>query len=256
MPRDATMQSLQRAVHILYAVAGVEDGCTVQQIAHKTGLKPNTVYKFTRSLERERLLKRRTSPLRFVLGHTLTELKRLDDERHLLSEARRLLLRCQTEVRDGSFTLCELEQTVFYKRLYIQHDRPGVPVQLRESSNPLYEKATSLLFLAYCPPNVARALYQAHPFETEGKPFWGTRKRLESFLAQVRQRGYCQPEIPDSIGDIFRVAAPVFSRGHEMIAAIGAHLPEGPAGKRDQARLVRVCCAAARELTEQVRPVI
>lgn len=252
MPRDESLQSIQRAVKILYGVAGVEDGCTVQQIAARTGLKPNTAYKFIRTLEREHLLRRKKNPLRFVLGQALAELKTLDDERHLLSLAGGMLVQTQALLPLASFCLLEMHHATNYERLSVLSNRPGVLVQRREFSVPLYGKASSLLFLAYCHPDEAQKLYEAHPFEREGRAIWKSRARLEDFLARVRKLGYSQPEVPDSEGSVFRVAAPVFSRGQELIAAIGGFVPIG-ASKKYRAQLVRLCRKTAAELTERLR---
>ncbi len=53
MPRNTPNQSLQRAMSILFAVAGTSDGRTVEQIARRTGLKPNTVGRFVRTMDLE-----------------------------------------------------------------------------------------------------------------------------------------------------------------------------------------------------------
>lgn len=252
MPSDSSIQSIQRAVKVLYAVAGVEDGCSVAQIANKTGMKPNTVYKFTRTLEREHLLSRKTSPLRFVLGPTISELKLLDGERQLLTIASRALRRANAQYLEAGFMLLELNGTTTYQRLCVDGNRPGVIIQRRDYFIPLYEKASSLLFLAYASRQQANLLYAAHPFEIKGKPLWGTKENLEAFLQQTRTLGYSQPNVPDSDGPLYRVAAPVFSLGNEVIAAVGGsiYLTTTP---EEKSLLVRLCVEAAKEITDQLR---
>lgn len=240
MPGDKPLQSIQRAIQILYAVAGVENGCTIQQIAARTGLKANTAYKFTRTLERENLLLRKKSPLRFTLGRTIDELKQLNDERHLLSVAGKLLVKTQAALPCSTFSLLELQQSTTYQRLSVQSNRPGVLVQRRDYAVPLYTKASSLLFLAYSHPDEAQKFYDAHPFEINGKPVWKTQANLDAFLAGVRKRGYCQPEVPDIEGPHFRVAAPVFSQGHELVAAIGAFIMVNEP-KKYRPQLIQLC---------------
>ncbi len=255
MPSDSSIQSIQRAIKILYAVAGVEDGCSVAQIANKTGMKPNTVYKFTRTLEREHLLSRKTSPLRFVLGPTVPELKLLDDERKLLSVSSKVLMRTHAQFLEAGFMLLELNDTTTYQRLYVDGNRPGVLIQRREYIVPLYEKASSLLFLAYSNPEQAHKLYTAHPFDLKGKPLWGTQDCLEAFLKKTRELGYCQPDVPDCDGPHFRVAAPVFSQGNEVVAAIGGCILTS-CPPEDRTLLIRLCVEAAKEISDQLRLVL
>jgi DNA-binding IclR family transcriptional regulator len=226
----------------------MEEGCSIAQIAAKTGLKENTAYKYTRTLEREHLLGRKTNPLRFVLGPAVSELRVLDEERRLLTAAAKIMVRRQAELPQSSIVLLERDGTTTWQRLCVQYNRPGIVIQRREFVVPLYTKASSLLFLAYSHPEEAERMFRAHPFEAQGKVVWKNRIRLEAFLAETRRLGYCLPEVPDIDGAFFRVAAPVFSPGNEVLAAVGAIIPESePAGFRPT--LVRLCRRAAREIT-------
>ncbi|MFA7345656.1 MAG: helix-turn-helix domain-containing protein [Terrimicrobiaceae bacterium] len=244
------MQSIQRAVQILYMVAGVEDGCTVQQMAHRLGLKPNTVYKFTRALEREQLLHRRTGPLRFLLGPAVTELKVLDDERHLLSISGEVLVRTQARLPDATLVLSELRGSTVWERLSVQPTRPGVLVRHRSSIMPIYERASSLLFLAYSRSDHVGVIYSEHPFDAEGRAAWRSRDRLDAFLARVRRLGYCQPP---TLGPAphFRVAAPVFSSGHDLVASVAGFIVNREPVQHKQA-LVHLCREAAKEITSRL----
>lgn len=249
MPGDDSIQSIQRAVRILYVVSGVEDGCTVAHIAAKTGIKHNTVYKLTRTLEREHLLVRRENPLRFMIGSVISELKALDDQRSLLTAAAKILIRTQARLPQSSFVLLERSGSDIYQRLCVQYDCPGVVIQQREFLVPLYTKASSLLFLAYSRPEVEQHIYANHPFEKYGKSIWGTRAKLDLFLAQTRELGYCIPPIPDVDGPFFRIAAPVFSQGNELVAAVGGILRQEDSLKFSSL-LIRLCRQAANETTK------
>ncbi len=55
MPKNAPNQSVNRTVLILFAVAGSEDGRTIGQIAEALDIKPNTAYRFIRTLEQDGL---------------------------------------------------------------------------------------------------------------------------------------------------------------------------------------------------------
>lgn len=222
MPRNESIQSVQRAIRILYAVAGTEDGRSIGQIAAAVGLKSNTVYKFVRTLEAEHFLVRKENPLRFSIGRAMTELKRLDDDRHLLTVAAKVLMKVHTKMPSGSFGLMEHQSGDTYVRLNIESKRPGVLVRPRERRFHPYGKASSLVFLAYAPQEDYDQFFRIHPFEVEGKSIWKTRERLEACLSKIRRLGYAQAEFI-SVQDWRGIAVPVFSSGKELVAVVAGY---------------------------------
>lgn len=256
MPGNAPNQSIQRAARVLFAVAGAAEGRTVAEIAHACELLPATAYRFIRSLEREKLLERRTRPLRFFLGPAITELKRLDDGRRLLSLGGRVLIRRQALMPDASLVLLEADGVETYQRLGVFAARPGVLVKRRDFRVSPYAKASSLLFLAYAPPAAAQEFFRKHPFARDGARLWRSRAALDAFLAETRKRGHALPPFPDTETDegrpLFRLAAPVFDADEAVVAAIGAFIAdERPdATKR---RLIRLCRETAAEIGAGLR---
>lgn len=249
MPHNSLIQSTQRTVKILYAVAGSEEGRTINQIAETLGLKPNTAYRLIKTLEQEHMLQRKTSPLRFALGSALSELSRLDEERHLLTVAGRILIRTQAQLPESNIALLELHGTDTFQRLCVESDRPGVLIKRRDFKVDFYSRASSLLFLAYSHPDVAERIYRAHSFESEGKPVWKSRAKLENFLHQIRQDGRALPDFPER--NYYRLAVPIFSPGKEVIAAIGGYITmDVPA--RSKKTLVSLCHAAAQKVTDSL----
>jgi Transcriptional regulator len=256
MPANASNQSIQRAARVLFAVAGADGGLTVAQIARACDLLPATAYRFIRSLEREKFLERRPHPLRFVLGPAVAELKRLEDGRRLLSLGGRVLVRRQARMPDASLVLLEPEGVNTYQRLGVFAERPGVLVKRRDFRVDPYEKASSLLFLAYAPPAVAGEFFRKHPFERDGVRVWKTRAALDAFLAEVRKRGYAQPPFPDAgaahAQPMFRLAAPIFDAAQTLIAAVGGFLPDDHP-KSTKRRFVRLCLDTAAEIGAGLR---
>lgn len=237
-------------MRILYAVAGAEDGRTVAQIAAAAGLRPHTAYKFIRTLEAEHLLRRREAPLRFLLGRTVAELKRLDDDRHLLTLGGRVLVRAQARLPAASLLLLEPDGPDTYQRLAVHADRPGVLVKRRDFRVDPYSKASSLLFLAHATPENAAKFFRRHPFASRGRAIWKTRARLDAFLARIRLDGCALSDFPDATdtaGPLFRLAVPVFAAERSLVACIAGFLPDA-AGRSAKKQLVALCRAAAAEL--------
>lgn len=253
MPAGNPLQSVQRVARILYAVAGVEDGRTLNQIAEAVGAKPNTVYKFIRTMEAEHFLIRRKHPIRFSLGHAIKELKVLDDGRHLLTVAGKVMVRTQAQMPDGHFNLLEYEHPHTYQRLCVQSHRPGVLIRRREYHVEPYIKASSLLFLAYAHPDEVEEYFRVHSFERLGKPLWHSRERMEEFLAKIRRLGFSQPDFLDANWDctLFRVAVPIFAPGGDVLAALGGYLPaDEPIRARKQ--MTRLCREGAAKISSML----
>lgn len=249
MPKNESLQSARRAIRVLYAIAGSEEGKTINQIAAILGIKPNTAYRLIKTLEQEHVLRRLSNPLRFALGPALSELKRLDDTRHLLTVSESALIRAHTRIPQANLALLELHGTETFQRLCVESSRPGVCIRRREYKLEFYSRATTLLFLTFVSPDEARRIHRAHPFESEGKPVWKSHARLEAFLREIRKTGIARLELPGQ--NFFRVAAPVFSSGKEVIAAIGGYMPPEES-LRAKTQLARVCRDAAKEIMKRM----
>lgn len=247
----AAVQSLQRGFKILFHVAGRRDGCSVAEIAAGVGLKEITTYKLIRTLEAEKFLQRLGPPLRFTLGRSVHELKHLDDERVLLTEAGKALLAAQRELPDASFVLLQVEAGDTYQRMRVDPEHYGRLQRMRDYQVHSYEKASSLLFLAYGSPAERALFYAKHPFKREGRAFWKSQFALDQFLAGVRRRCWAQPQFE---GDIYyRLAAPVWSPSGQVISSIGCFAEHAGLTKIMKQRMVRQCRRTAQAVTDTMR---
>ncbi|RRK01510.1 hypothetical protein Ga0100231_001585 [Opitutaceae bacterium TAV4] len=277
MAQNAPIQSVERAIRILFAVAGAEDGRTIEQIARATELNPSTAYRLARTLEGAGMLARamrHTSPasltscppsppplptspsrsqlpapsassVRFLIGPAVGELKHLDDDRHLIAIASRVLVRWQAKLPGCNLGLVERIAHESCERLRVTSARPGVPIIRRTKLHHPYGKVSPLLFLAYATPDERDDFFRRHPFEREGRDLWGDLARLEGFLADVVRYGYAQPDFPD--GKWFRLAVPVFASDGHLAAAVGGYV-ENSASQRTRQRLLTLCRGAAEEI--------
>jgi DNA-binding IclR family transcriptional regulator len=248
MTKTQPIQSVQRAVAILYAVAGVEEGRSVPQIAAVLGIKPNTCHKLVLTLEREGLLVRRNKPLRFMLGQAIRELNRLDEDRQLLTLASKWMTRAHGMISSANLVFLEWENAITYQRLRCNANSPGRVIRQRNVVILPYYHISPLVFLTYADQQEALVFDQTYPFDSLGKPIWGSRRRFESYLATIRRQGYAVsgPEI----SHWFRVAAPIFSPGNEVLAVIGGYVAQ-KTSQTIQSRLVKIVTSTARQLTEQ-----
>lgn len=247
----AAVQSLQRGFKILYHVAGRRDGCSVAEIAAGVGLKEITTYKLIRTLEAEKFLQRLGPPLRFTLGRSVHELKHLDDERVLLTEAGSALLAAQRELPDASFVLLQAEEGNTYQRLRVDPHHYGRLLRMRDHQVHSYEKASSLLFLAHSSPEERELFFAKHPFEAEAKAYWGSRFELDQFLAGVRRRGWSQPEFKEDI--YYRLAVPVWSPTGRVISSVGCFTEKAGLTKIMKRRMIQHCLRTAQAVTDTMR---
>ncbi|MFH1500112.1 MAG: helix-turn-helix domain-containing protein [Verrucomicrobiota bacterium] len=247
----SAVQSLQRGFKILYHVAGRRDGCSVAEIAAGVGLKEITAYKLIRTLEAEKFLQRLGPPLRFTLGRSVHELKHLDDERVLLTEAGQALLAAQRELPDASFVLLQVEDGNTYQRMRVDPEHYGRLQRMRDHQVHSYEKASSLLFLAHGSPEEQAQFFAKHPFEREGRAYWKSRFELEQFLAGVRRRGWSQPEFKGEI--YYRLAVPVWSPAGRVISSIGCFAEHAGLTKIMKRRMIRQCRHTAQAVTDTMR---
>jgi DNA-binding IclR family transcriptional regulator len=203
-------------------------------------------------MELEKLIERKTKPIRFTLGSAVAQLHHLNEERELLSEAGKLLQYYQSRQRRASFVFVEMDQERFYTRLRTPCDRPGALVRHRESMHAPYETSSSLLFMAYANPLLAQKLEKAYPFETYGRPYWKSRNELSEFLRQTRKRGYCFPRGHTPLGSLVTLCAPVFGPGNELIASAGGYIADEKVSKREINRLIANCCECAEKLSARM----
>lgn len=256
MPGNDPIQSVQRAIRILFLLAGVEDGLTPKQIAKALQVKPSAIYKFLRTLEMEHMLSRRNNPFRYVIGRALTELKLLNDQRHLLTVSAKILLRTYSKMPEANFSLVQHDPPYTYTRFCVEETRPGVLIRRREYLMEPYARASSLIFLAYSSPEQMAHYYKTFPFETEGKPIWKNQERLDAYLEKIRRTGISIPDVPGVPsnvwgGNFYRLSVPVFSPGHEVIAAVGGYVDENQS-LRVRKALTRLTREAAQEIMEHL----
>jgi DNA-binding IclR family transcriptional regulator len=236
MPGNRPIQVIQRVSNILYAIAGVEGGCSVTQLSRITGIKVATLHRIVRSLQIEGFLTRLDRPTRYTLGPAIVDLNRLHQQQHLLTVCAEEMIRAHATLISANLVLVVPQDHVCYQRLRCTADQPGRISRLRNSPVEPYIRASSLVCLAYATTTQSQAFYEAHPFEKEGRDVWKTRQNLEEFLAKVRHEGLAIPPIPDLVG----VAVPILSPNRELIAVVEGSMPLSTEPRKPQ-KLVHLC---------------
>jgi DNA-binding IclR family transcriptional regulator len=169
----------------------------------------------------------------------------------LLTEAGKALLAAQRELPDASFVLLQVEEGDTYQRMRVDPEHYGRLLRMRDHQVHSYEKASSLLFLAYGSEEEQERFFAKHPFEEEGTPYWKSRFELDQFLGAVRRRGWSQPEFA---GDIYyRLATPVWSPSGHVISSVGCFTEHAGLTKTMKRLMLRQCRRTAQAVTETMR---
>ena len=213
------IQSVDRAVRILKALAGGPGRLGVSELSDRLGLAKGTVHGLLRTLQAHGLVEQHPDSDKYQLGPQLLQLS----NRYLdLSELRSRSLaysealagRADEAVRVGAFHGDGM--------LVVHHVfRPDTSLQILEVGSllPLHATALGKAVLAYLDQEVRLDLVGDEPAKLTGQTLV-TRTALSRELATVRERGYALEKEEAVLGE-GGVAAPIFDRYSEAVGAIG-----------------------------------
>src|ERR1700757_5214114 len=204
------IQSVDRAVRILKALAGGPGRLGVSELSDRLGLAEGPVHGLLRTLQAHDLVEQPPDSDKYQLGPQLLQLS----NRYLdLSELRSRSLaysealagRADEAVRVGAFHGDEM--LVVYHVL-----RPDTSLQIPEVGSllPLHATALGKAVLAYLDQEVRLDLVGHEPAKLTGQTLL-TRAGLSRELATVRERGYALENEEAVLGE-GGVAAPLFDR--------------------------------------------
>lgn len=241
------IQSVLRAADLLELVAGSEEGQALGDLARGLNVSLPTAHNLARTLVARGLLAKTAGPVRYRLGPGLFALVRQHNEcvwrRRAEGEVRALFTRLGT----ATILLAERLGSEPLPTLRMDPSRPAVLERVEHRVMPAYTSAIALCFQAFLPGDECCGLREHYPFVEYGLQNWGTEDALNEFLERARQRGLVEV----ATSGPFRVAAPIFGRGEQLVGAIGASLnrAEGVVD-RDVKRAVRqAVLATARALS-------
>jgi len=242
MAGTGLVQSLTRALDILEAVgrseseAGGGGGATLKGLSDSLGLKGATVHNLAKTLVARRYLTKRNGGYR--LGPAAPELAQTYLDSGLSERAQAEVTHLAEEFPAATVVFSRPAGGAGSEVLYalrMSPERPGVLERPRALAVHPYGTASALLFQALWTDEERSEYRRRHPFWEAGGPIWRDEARLDEQLAAIRRAGYARPRPP---GRHSRpVAAPVWGRGRELVAAIGASVPAAEATKKEMTRL-------------------
>ncbi|MBT3376670.1 MAG: helix-turn-helix domain-containing protein [Lentisphaerae bacterium] len=248
MPQK-TIQSLIRGLEILEFVAGSEDGLTLPELAGRMGVTTTTAFNLGTTLVLKGYLEKTARPVRYRLGPAAVRLGEAREGRLWVRRTEAGLLALAQELPDATLVLGEMLGGDVVVSLRVDSERPTVLERYSNRLMPPYTSATVLCFQAFGPSPEAQAYRRRHPFSEFGTAMWAEEAALDTFLREIRSRGY----VVVSSHPPFRVAAPIYGPGNQLIACLGGSLPtSGDSGQQSRDRLVGRTVSEAIRLSRPV----
>jgi DNA-binding IclR family transcriptional regulator len=245
------IQSVDRSVRILKALAGGPGRLGVSELSERLGLAKATVHGLLRTLHAHGLVEQHADSDKYQLGPLLLQLS----NRYLdLSELRSrslawseaLASRADEAVRVGVFHGDGM--------LVVHHVfRPDSSLQILEVGSllPLHATALGKAVLAYLDADVRADLVGDDPPRLTGRTLVAP-SALEKDLGAVREQGYAVEREEAVIGEA-GVAAAIFDRQEEAIGAIGVAGPrERLVGRGRERALATAVIEAARGISRDL----
>lgn len=212
--RATNVQSVQRAVALLRAIADSQSGVTAADLAHLCGLNRATVWRVIKTLQDEGMVTMLHPSGRYVIGPTAIEIGSAGGRDGLLALARPLLERaCRLSGETASLAVLESAGLT-----YIDEVTPSrvIAASWVGRTVPLHATSTGKVLLAWSEPDEVDQVLDGEL--AEFTPTTVVRSdELRAELEQIRRQGYacCRGEYEQSL---FGVSAPVLdSRGRLVV---------------------------------------
>jgi len=242
MAGSDTVQSVERALDLLEALAGADGGLRLTELAERLELNTTTAHNLVRTLIGRGFVVKGQGQ-RLGLGPAIGELLAQDAERRLLHAAAQAGLALQREFPDGIVNLAEVSGGDLLVRLRLSGDRPGLVQRPARQISHLFGSGVGLCTLAFADQGTTQALREAHPFHETATGLWSSPDALEEHLAAGRAAGHVTTPFPRQ--ELWRIAAPILGADGLFRAALGLALPIAQATPKRRTAAIAAVTAAA-----------
>lgn len=213
-----TVRAVERALDILLCFSGMETELGLSEISKRLGLHKSTVHRLLASLESKGFIRRHPSTEKYRLGWSVLELV---SNLYQSDDVSSLVLPVMTRLRDLLGETISLYILSGHERIRIQAVESNQPV--RRVANigkrlPLFVGASGKVLLAFSDLPIQEL------FDDPTFPSDLDRTEFLRALQQTREQGYAV-SIEEREPGAAAVAAPVFSRGGEILAALSVSGP-------------------------------
>ena len=246
---NSRIQSIDRAIELLDAIAGAPEPETAPALADRCGLNRSTAWRILATLEHHGLVERDPDSNRYSLGFAVLELAAAAGHEPLVRLAHPLLRRLADATGETvNLAVARRLELVYADQVQARHVMApnwlGHPV-------PLHATSTGKAFLAALPPDELESILHAG-FERFTDTTITEPAALRAELARVREDGYAvsHGELEPALWGVSAAARDAAGRPAAVVSVWGAD-----ARVRDRLdALGRQAAATARELEARLSP--
>lgn len=212
-------QTVQKAVAVLHAVAGAENGCTLTDIARSMGMPTTVCHRLLATLDHERFVERDELTGRYRLGLRFVELARRAQRQHPISLSTINLMRdlsCETNdvillmVEDRGEALC-VDRVEGRAPVIVAGSQIGARL-------PLHCGGAPFAILAFSSDEFVESVL-ARPLSQRTARTMVDPLAVRARIAEARERGYTVGD-EDLFEYVVAVGAPIFGAGGRMLGAL------------------------------------
>jgi IclR family transcriptional regulator, acetate operon repressor len=219
-----SIQSLDRGLVILEAVAKSSDPMPLADLTELLGIDRSSVFRLANTLKRRGFLAISSRGKDYILGPAIWRLSRLYNWSNMLITVSHEPLKKLANKTNETVHLAvrEGKNALFINHVTVNH-MIAVSGQTGESV-PLYCTAHGKALLADCGPAELRAIFGLKPLTAHTPQTITSLERLARVCAEIKQQGYATDEAEYQEG-IRCVAAPIRDRDGALIGSIGISAP-------------------------------
>jgi IclR family transcriptional regulator, acetate operon repressor len=248
-PQTASIQSLDRGLFILEAVAKSADPVALGQLTDLLGIDRSSAFRLANTLRRRGFLANPDGRKDYILGPSIWRLSRKHDWSNVLITFSHEHLR-RLAVRTGETThlaLREGRQAFFVDHYHSTRQIIAISGQTGEFV-PLHCTAHGKALLADCELSDLKSIFGAAPLQAYTNRTITSIKALARECAISRQQGYVLDDC-EYVEGARCLAAPVRDKDGLIIAAIGISAPIARFPRERDAAFAKQVCEAARDLS-------
>lgn len=217
--------ALGKALLVIEAIVDQPQAVGLPDLSERLGLPRQTVHRILLQLEEQRLIIRDPVRNRFAVGQRLSTLamgalysaNQNAPQRAVLTDlVGKVRETCNIGVLDGpEFLYLDRIECEWPLRIHLQSG----------SRVPAYCTSGGRVLLAHMPDAVRTRLLQATPLERHTNRTITDRAKLETLLAEIRQKGYALNDEEYNDG-IVGIAVPILANDGRALAALALHAPK------------------------------
>ena len=242
------VQSVERALSLLEAVAGLADPVPLTRLTEILGIDPSSVFRLANTLKRRGFLANPNGRKHYVLGPAVWRLSReYDWSRMLISSCRESVKALAARTGETAHLAVREGREVFFIDHHASGDQGVIVPGQTGKLMPLHCTAHGKSLLADFGLEELKALFGSTPLERYTARTRVSLPELAKACAQVRADG-CSVDDGEYLEDVRCVAAPVRDRGGLVIGSIGVSAPATRMSKGRDAVLAQHVCDTAEHI--------